>query len=160
MSKNLKHRSLKPGLNVIRGNLYYEIQVNTNLIENKQDQTGSVTALNWVLSWNWISKQEEGESQFILSLRPNICKTILSEYLHWNHPWEILTVALPPSSVDITATVPVPSQFLTVLRMRREGERSGARCTQDCSCYPNPGSVTSKPETTICVSTCNFNQIS
>ena len=27
-------------------------------------------------------------------------------------------------------------------------------------CYPNPGSVTGKPETTICVSTCNFNQIS
>ena len=27
-------------------------------------------------------------------------------------------------------------------------------------CHPKPGSVTQKPETTICVSTCNFNQIS
>ena len=101
-----------------------------------------------------ISKQKQGESQFILFLRPNISKTISSEYLHGNHPREILTVLVPPSSADTTATV------LTVPGRMRRGERCGARCSQDYSCYPNPGSVTSKPETTICVSTCNFNQIS
>ena len=35
-----------------------------------------------------------------------------------------------------------------------------ARTAEPALCHSKPGSVTSKPETTICVSTCNFNQIS
>ena len=42
----------------------------------------------------------------------------------------------------------------------QSGARERAAALTPTPCHLNPGSVTRKPETTICVSTCNFNQIS
>ena len=102
-------------------------------------------------------------SQFIQFSLPNISRTILLEYLLRNPHLEIQTLRNLPCSSR--------AGWLGAAKARRSncngphGGRTHARtavrgAARTAPCYPNPGSVTGKPETTICVSTCNFNQIS